>query len=87
MPEDLGMERMHQYPRNLGGVALLLQRVCVGLLIVLCVNTGYPGQAPTFLPGVALAICIGLSIGILTEVLSGLALIGGVIFFNPRASW
>ncbi len=73
------MERMHQYPRNFGGVALLLLRVCVGLLLVLCINTGHPSQVPSFLPDVALAICIGLSIGILTEVLSGIALIGGVI--------
>ncbi len=73
------MERFYQYPRNLVGVALLLLRLSVGLLLVFCVHTGRTNDATSLLTVFTAAICVGLCVGIMTEALSGIALISGLI--------
>lgn len=73
------MESFHEYPRSLGGVALLLLRVSVGILLFWCVHAGRPNVTPSLLTIAALVICVGLILGILTSFLGAVALIGGVI--------
>jgi hypothetical protein len=73
------MGSLHQYPRNFGGVALLLLRSSVGLLLLCSVHAGRPNAASSLLMIVATVMCIGLGVGILTQVLSATALMCGLV--------
>jgi hypothetical protein len=73
------MQNLHEYPRNLGGAALLLLRLSIGLLLVRCVHAGGPNAIPTLLMILATAISAGLVAGILTRTLCGIIFVSGII--------
>jgi len=81
------MESFHSYPRNLGGIALLLLRSSVGLLLLSCVHAECPNEAPRTLSIAAMIMCVGLALGILTPFVSGSALLGGIALLASEPAY
>ena len=72
------MENLSPYPRNLGGLALLLLRTSLGLLLVANARSAALLVEPGVIAFAVGALCIGLFVGIFTPLLSAIAFFGGV---------
>jgi hypothetical protein len=72
------MDSLHRYPRNLAGLALLLLRASVGLLLLANVHGETLLTNPDIVAIVAATLCFGLCLGIFTPLLSSLAFLGGI---------
>jgi nitrate reductase NapE component len=72
------MENLSPYPRNLGGLALLLLRTSLGLLLLANAQSAALLAKPGVITFLISGLCIGLFVGIFTPLLSSIAFLGGI---------